>query len=70
MKYPNIEAERARAGLSKKAVAEHIGVNVRTYQNWQAGRSCIPSDKLCALCDLLNCSADYLLGRVDGRGHS
>ena len=65
MNYPNIEAERARAGLSKKAVAEHIGVNVRTYQNWQGGRNHIPSDKLCALCDLLGCSADYLLGRVD-----
>ena len=65
MNYPNIEAERARVGLRKKELAERVGVNIRTYQNWQAGRSCIPSDKLCALCDLLGCSADYLLGRVE-----
>ena len=67
MNYPNIEAERARVGLRKKELAERVGVNIRTYQNWQAGRSCIPSDKLCALCDLLDCSADYLLGRAGGR---
>lgn len=65
MKYPNIEAERARAGLSKKAVAEHLGINVRTYQNWQAGKSNIPSDKLCAMCDMFERSADYLLGRTE-----
>lgn len=67
MNYPNIEAERARVGLRKKELAERVGVNIRTYQNWQTGRSCIPSNKLCALCDLLDCSADYLLGRAGVR---
>ncbi|MCI8594328.1 MAG: helix-turn-helix transcriptional regulator [Oscillospiraceae bacterium] len=67
LNYPNIEAERARMGRTKKDIATYLGVNVRSLQNWQAGKSAISSDKLCMLCDLFDCSADYLLGRTDFR---
>ncbi len=67
MTYPNIEAERARLGQTKRELAEHLDVHVRSLQNWQAGKGSIPADKLCILCDLFECSADYLLGRTQVR---
>jgi transcriptional regulator with XRE-family HTH domain len=65
--YPNIEAERARTGRTKQELADYLEINVRSLQNWQAGKSSIPSSKLCQLCDLFGCSADYLLGRSNQR---
>lgn len=65
--YPNIEAERVRTGRTRLEVARHLGVSTRSLHNWQAGRCPIPSTKLCALCDLFQCSADYLLGRSEQR---
>ena len=34
MKYPNIEAERARRGISNDALAEQLGVTRKTLFNW------------------------------------
>lgn len=64
MKYPNIEAERARIGMTKIDVAQHIGVTVDTIKNWQSDKTEIPASKLVALADLFNVTTDYLLGRV------
>lgn len=64
MKYPNIEAERARIGMTKIDVSLYIGVTVDTMKNWQSGKTEIPASKLVALADLFNVSTDYLLGRV------
>ena len=36
MKYPNIEAERARSGMSSENLAAALGVSRKTLYNWCA----------------------------------
>ena len=70
MKYPNIEAERARLGLSKEDFAEKLDVSTKTYYNWVIhGTSPIPSDALEKISNICKVSVDYLLGLV-GAGYS
>lgn len=60
-KYPNLEAERARRGLTKSELAEEIGINRKTYCAWITTGN-IPQSKINLLCDYFGLSADYLLG--------
>lgn len=62
MKYPNIEAERARKGMTQDTLAERLGVTRKTVFNWMESGN-IPLGKLIAMADLFGCSIDYLLGR-------
>lgn len=62
MRYPNIDAERARKGLTTGEMAEKMGVSRKTVYNWiNNGR--IPQSALEKMADLFGCSIDYLLGR-------
>lgn len=61
MRYPNIDAERARAGLTTVALAERLGVSRKTLYNWCAGGN-IPQSALEEMANIFNCSVDYLLG--------
>lgn len=63
MRYPNIEAERARAELTAAELGSALGISRKTYSNWQNGKSEIPASKLCSMADIFGCSTDYLLGR-------
>lgn len=63
MVYPNIEAERARSGKSKKELATEIGVSPEVLNNWQNGRTDIPAAKVVVLAKLFNVTTDYLLGQ-------
>lgn len=63
MIYPNIEAERARAGMTRASMAEAIGVSANTVKNWQNNRTEIPASKIVALANLFDVTTDYLLGR-------
>ena len=36
-----------------------------TVQSWEQGKSTPSADVLANICDLLDCDADYLLGRID-----
>lgn len=65
MKYPNIEAERARAGMSVEALAKELGVTRKTIYNW-TGSGNIPQSALERMAQLFNCSVDYLLGHSPG----
>lgn len=67
MKYPNIEVERARTGMTKVAVATEIGVSPDTMKNWQNGKNEIPASKIVAMANLFKVSTDYLLGRSGAR---
>lgn len=68
MSYPNIEAERARLGLSKEEFAKKLGVTTKTYYNWLGGINPIPSNRLILLAKLCNVSIDYLLGLNSKKG--
>lgn len=62
MKYPNIDAERARAGMSAESLAQKLGVTRKTLYNWIT-RGYIPKTALEQMAALFDCSIDYLLGR-------
>ncbi len=59
---------REEAGISQRTLAAKIGVSPKAVNFWESG-SVEPSAKyICALCDVFECSADYLLGRADDFG--
>lgn len=62
LKYPMIEAERIKRGISKQSFAESLGVSERTVRDWQNGRTELPLSKLVKICQILGCRSDYLLG--------
>lgn len=62
MKYPNIEAERARRGMSNERLAKELGVTRKTLYSWVVN-GCIPVSALNRMADLFGCTVDYLLGR-------
>lgn len=64
MKYPNIEAERARKGLSVEALAAALGVSRKTIYNWINSGN-IPQSALKQMTVIFNCSADYLLSKSE-----
>lgn len=63
MKYPNIEAERARKGFSNDSLAKALGVSRKTLFNWM-DKGNIPVSALIKMSDIFGCTVDYLLGRV------
>ena len=63
MRYPNIDAERARAGLSQEQLAERLGVTRKTLWNWET--SGIPDDKVQLMAELFSVSPEYLLAREE-----
>ena len=60
LRYPNIEAERARKGMSVKDMTSELGVCPKTYYNWCANGK-IPQNKLEKMADIFGVSIDYLL---------
>lgn len=60
----NIEAERARKGMTKSALAQALGVTHKTYNGYINGTP-IPSDVLVSMARIFDCKVDYLLGLTD-----
>ena len=56
---------RNSKGLSQKVLSEAMGITEAGYQNYEVGRRLPTFEKLLAICNALDCSADYLLGRTD-----
>lgn len=67
MLYPNINAEIARAGMTKREFAAKVNSSYETFKGWQSGKSEIPANKLIKMAKLFNCTTDYLLGIDDDR---
>lgn len=70
MELKNLIGERLKSlrlskGLSQKNVADSVGMTEAGYQNYEVARRAPTLEKLIALCDFFNVSADYLLGRTD-----
>lgn len=59
-KYPNLEAERARYGLTVEKLTSALGVTRKTYYNW-LNNGKIPQSKLEKLSELFGVSVSYLL---------
>ena len=62
MPYPNINAERSRAGMTIGELAKELGVTRKTVYNWMAHGN-IPQSKLELMAEMFHCSIDYLLER-------
>lgn len=60
-KYPNIEAERARRGLTKTEIATAFGVTRKTYVGWITTGN-IPQSKMSKIVEFFGLSSDYLFG--------
>lgn len=60
----NLQAMRKRAGYrSAKAFAEHIGMKVGTYTNYEQGKRPLTLEQAWEFADELHCTLDELAGR-------
>ena len=59
----NIKKARKEKGLTQKELAEKVGVTQGNLSSWETDRWKPDLDALKKLCEVLNCSADYLLGQ-------
>ena len=65
----NMRAERARKGLTIEQVGKAIGVHPNAISRWENGESFPTASNLIALCNLYECSPEYLLDMTnDERG--
>lgn len=53
---------RMRADLTQKEVSEKLGIVLQQYQTYESGRYEFDYKKLISICQILDVSADYLLG--------
>lgn len=60
--YPNVEAERARKGMTREQLATAIGVDRKTLRKWMTTGK-IPPKGMEKLVEVLGATADYLFGR-------
>lgn len=56
---------RKSRNITQKELAQELNVTERNYQFWEAGKTKPQLDAIIAICNALDCSADYLLGRTD-----
>ena len=56
---------RKDRGYTQQSIADALGVERTRYTKWESGKSYPSFDILVSICDLLNISADYLMGMID-----
>lgn len=59
---------RLQRKLTQEAVARHLGMPTKTYQNYEREVREADTDVLCALADLYGTTLDELVGRTSGDG--
>lgn len=61
-----IAIARKEKGLSREALADHLGIKTATVKQWEDGRRAPRTNQLLTLCGLLDVATHWLLeGRVD-----
>lgn len=66
MKYNDrIREERKHRKLSQSSVAALLGINQRTYADYESKRVRIPLESLIALAEFYGYSVDYMCGVSD-----
>lgn len=56
---------RMARGKKQRELAEHLGMQVRSYQFYEGGEREPSIDRLIAIADYLDVTLDYLVGRTD-----
>lgn len=51
--------------ISQKEVAEKLGIKQQQYARYEKGVNVMPVTYLKAICEILNISADYIIGITD-----
>lgn len=59
----NIKTARKAKGLTQVELAQKVGVTQGNLSAWETGRWEPEMDALKKLCEVLECSADFLLGQ-------
>lgn len=60
-----IKELRCEKKMSQRALAQKIGVSQKAVDYWERGVNEPKASYVVLLCDVLDVSADYLLGRSD-----
>jgi len=63
--FIRLKEVRTNSRMKQREVAEYLGINLRTYQGYETGRSEPSIKKLIALADYFDVTMDYLVGRTD-----
>lgn len=63
------DAYMEKFGMIRKGKKDSDNNMFGTIQSWEQGKSTPTAEALANICDLLNCDADYLLGRIEQRTH-
>lgn len=58
-----LRATRIDRGKTQQEMADYLSMALRSYQQYEQGKSEPPLDKLAAMADFLDIPTDYLLGR-------
>ena len=66
---PRLREIRKKNGLKQEQLADKMRVALKTVQNWEQGKALPPFEVVIKLCDILQCDADYLIGRIDCQTH-
>ncbi|QNL44261.1 helix-turn-helix transcriptional regulator [Oscillibacter hominis] len=56
---------REDGDYAQKEIAAYLGIDQRTYSNYEIGKRVMPIEHLDALADFYHTSIDYLVGRTD-----
>ncbi len=67
MHFPRLLDLRQDADKSQKEIAALLGIDQRTYSNYETGKRELPARFLIVLADFYRTSADYILGRTNER---
>lgn len=60
-KYPNIEIERLKAGLSTEELCQMAGISTYRYPKIIDGSSRLDIETLKRLCEIFSCDQEYLI---------
>ena len=63
--HTRLRQVRMESGKKQKEAAACIGLQLRTYQTYEQGKTEPNIPNLIALADFFNVTLDYLLGRTD-----
>lgn len=63
MHFPRLLDLRQDADMSQKEVAALLGIDQRTYSNYEIGKREIPVHLLIILADYYDTTIDYIVGR-------
>ncbi len=58
-----LRAARMHRGMTQQSMADVLGVALRTYQQYEQGKTFPSYDSLRSLADVLDLPTDWLLGR-------